>query len=130
MSNDVLTGLRLGARAAPGSMRPGAADGAVTSGKDLPPSGRESPPAPRVPAIEVPEPADLSRMVEKLSEFLQQNVRSLRFHFDHGSGRTVITVVDAATGDIVRQIPSDEWLAIAKRLESVGRAGVLVDLRI
>ena len=129
MSNDMLTGLRLDARAVQGSTRPGTAAGAATGGKVLPSAGQESPPAPRVPEIRLPEQADLSRVVEKLNEFLRQSARSLQFHYDQSSGRTVITVVDAATGEVVRQIPSDELLAIAERLQVAGQSGALVDLR-
>lgn len=129
MSNDVLAGLGLNARVVPGIGHPGTAAGAASNGKALPSAGTGSPPAPRVPEISVPEQADLSRMVEKLNEFLRHSARSLQFHYDSGSGRVVITVVDAVTGDVVRQIPSDELLAIAERLQAVGDSGALVDTR-
>ena len=32
---------------------------------------------------------------------------------DEGSGRTVITVTDTQTGDLIRQIPAKEVLAVA-----------------
>ena len=46
--------------------------------------------------------------------------RSLSFHIDKGSGRTVITVVDAATNEVVRQIPAEEVLALSRALECTG----------
>jgi uncharacterized FlaG/YvyC family protein len=42
------------------------------------------------------------------------------------SGRTVITVLDARTKEVVRQIPSPEWLEVVRRLE---QAGSLIDER-
>lgn len=69
-------------------------------------------------------------MVEKLNEFLRQSARHLQFRYDDSSGRTVITVVDAANGDVIRQIPSDELLALAERMRAAGQPGALIDLRV
>jgi flagellar protein FlaG len=53
---------------------------------------------------------------------------SLRFHVDEDTGKTIVSVVDPASGEVLRQIPNDEALAIAKAL---GREhGALVDLKV
>jgi hypothetical protein len=39
--------------------------------------------------------------------------------------RVVVQVLDAATGDVVRQIPSEEWVRHLKRLR--GAKGLFVD---
>ena len=59
---------------------------------------------------------DIERAVERLEEMARDSQRGLRFAVDEGSGRTVITVINAATNEIVRQIPSKEVLAIARAL--------------
>lgn len=128
MSNDVLSSLRLDARAVQGSTKPAAA-AATADGKPLPITGDAAPPPVRAPEIKLPEPADLSRMVEKLNDYLRQNSRNLQFRYDDTSGRTVITVVDASTGDVVRQIPSEELLAMSERMRLAAQAGSLIDLR-
>ena len=46
--------------------------------------------------------------------------RSLRFQVDEISGRTVITVLDSETKEVVRQIPPPEWLEVVRRLEQAG----------
>jgi flagellar protein FlaG len=51
----------------------------------------------------------------------------VRFEVDEGSGRTVITVINAATNEIVRQIPPPELLQIVRNLE---HAGSMIDARI
>jgi flagellar protein FlaG len=79
---------------------------AATSGKELP-----------RPA---PEPVDLSRVVEGLNRFMESTQRNLNFRFDEASGRTVITVVNPETDEIVRQIPSDELLALARTMREAG----------
>ena len=42
--------------------------------------------------------------------------RALSFNFDQSLDRSVITVVDSETNALVRQIPSEEFLAIARVL--------------
>lgn len=59
---------------------------------------------------------DIDRAVERLEELARNSERGLRFAVDEGSGRTVITVINAATNEIVRQIPAEEVLAIARAL--------------
>lgn len=67
---------------------------------------------------------DLSRMVEALNEYLASSQRSLLFHYDATAGRTIITVVDPSSNAIVRQIPPDELLALARAM-AAGRPGLL-----
>lgn len=43
---------------------------------------------------------------------------SLEFSIDESTGKTVVRIVDAATKEVVRQIPSEEMLAIARGLDS------------
>ena len=47
--------------------------------------------------------------------------RNLSFRVDQGSGRTVITVVDATTKEVIRQIPSEDVLAMSRALEASER---------
>ena len=51
-------------------------------------------------------PVDISKVVERLNDFVQSSQRSLRFRVDDSSGRTIITVLNAATGEVIREIPS------------------------
>lgn len=81
--------------------------------------GGESLPAADVAAVA----QDLERTLRKLSETMAASNRNLSFRVDEGSGRTVITVVDAATQEVIRQIPSEEVLAVSRALEVFG--GVL-----
>lgn len=69
---------------------------------------------------------DVERAVRRLNELMTDSQRSLRFQVDELSGRTVITVLDAETKQVVRQIPSPEWLEVVRRLE---QAGALLDER-
>ena len=69
---------------------------------------------------------DLERTMRKLNATMAAAQRNLSFRVDEGSGRTVITVVDAATHEVIRQIPSEEVLALSQALEA---ASGLLDAR-
>lgn len=60
---------------------------------------------------------DLGRTVQQLNEMAQAVHREIRFTVDDSTGRTVINVLDAQTDELVRQIPTEEVLAIAARFK-------------
>lgn len=62
--------------------------------------------------------SELTQAVSRLNDHVQKLRRDLRFSIDEGTGQTVITVTDSATQEVIRQIPSDEVLAIAQSLET------------
>lgn len=68
-----------------------------------------------------PEPTseEVKVAVEKLNTQIQSLQRELSFSVDEDSGRTVVKVIDSKTGDIVRQIPSDQVLRLARQLEAI-----------
>ncbi len=68
----------------------------------------------------LPQPVDLSRVVENLNRFLESSQRNLNFRFDEASGRTIITVVNPETNEIVRQIPPEELLSLARTMREAG----------
>lgn len=68
----------------------------------------------------LPEAAGIAEAARKVRDFLQLDRRDLVFSVDQDTGKTVIRVLDASTGELVRQIPSDEVLALAKNLDRPG----------
>jgi flagellar protein FlaG len=58
---------------------------------------------------------ELSTQMEKLTRALQATQNSLSFSVDENTGKTIVRVV-SSTGELVRQIPSEEALAIAATL--------------
>jgi len=72
--------------------------------------------------VEANEPTDtvekLKDSVVRLNDFVTSVQRDLRFSVDELSGRTVITVSDTKTNEIIRQIPSKEVLALAQNIDS------------
>lgn len=54
--------------------------------------------------------------VSSINEFVQNQQRTIRFSIDEQSGRDVVVVVDQFTEEVIRQIPTEELLVIARRL--------------
>jgi flagellar protein FlaG len=57
--------------------------------------------------------------VATIQDFVQNVQRSLNFSLEEGSGRVVVKVTDAGSGDVIRQIPSEEALQLAENLSEV-----------
>jgi flagellar protein FlaG len=116
MANDSLSSVTLDTRLAQGSRAPQQVEVRSVGGRPLP-HGGTSMPSP--PAVEVPK-MDMSRAIASINLFLQQNQRGLRFQVDDSTGQTVVTVVNAESGEVVRQIPEQEVLNIAHALRASG----------
>jgi len=82
------------------------------AGNNVAGSGGNLPPA--------PPPVDVKVAIARLNEIMSSTRRSLHFQVDESSGRTVITVINEKTNEIVRQIPSEELLALVHHLEAGG----------
>jgi len=68
----------------------------------------------------------LHQMVDKLQEYTSSQKRNISFRVDEISNRAVVTVVNTETNEVIRQIPSEEMLALAHRLES--NMGAILDI--
>jgi flagellar protein FlaG len=64
-----------------------------------------------------PAERSVQRAVDTVSRMLSPLARGLEFSTDGATGETVVRVVDTATREVVRQIPSPEILAIARALD-------------
>ena len=102
--------------------RPAAGAGSP-SGNAVAPSGQSLPVSPPPPP---PRVVDVEKAVERLNQLMTSHQCSLRFEIDATSGRTVITVINDTTKEVVRQIPSPELLQIARNLDDLG---YLIDAR-
>lgn len=62
---------------------------------------------------------EIDNAIAKLNEALASKDHSIRFRRDETLNRSVITVVNDDTGEVVRQLPSEEMLQVARNLESL-----------
>jgi len=69
----------------------------------------------------------VNRAVDVVSRMLSPLARGLEFSVDGETGETVVRVVDTATREVVRQIPTPEMLAIARALDRV--QGLLINAK-
>ncbi len=88
---------------------------ASAGGKALPSTGKAQPPAAPPPPV-----ASIEKALEQIRSFLSDSKRELTFQRDESSGRTIIRVINPASGEIVRQFPSEEALKIAAIIEAQG----------
>lgn len=60
--------------------------------------------------------AELEAAAQALDGHIDQRRNDLRFRVDESSGRVVVSVVDARSGEVLRQIPGDVALRIARQI--------------
>jgi len=60
----------------------------------------------------------LDNAVKQLNSYVQSINRNLEFNIDNDSGKTVVKVIDVETDELIRQIPNEEALNIAKQLDT------------
>jgi flagellar protein FlaG len=72
------------------------------------------------------QPPDIAKALKKDLDLLHQV--GLQFSVHEDTGQTVIKVVDKDTGKVIRQIPPQEMLELAAKLEDM--MGILFDRQI
>lgn len=77
-----------------------------------------------------PNQPELDYAVSRLNEYIQNSQRDLHFSVDKGSGRVVVKVIDSATQEVIRQIPSEEVIALAQGLGLKESAGALFNTQV
>jgi flagellar protein FlaG len=67
----------------------------------------------------------------KGNSILQEINRNLEFQVDDSTQKVVVKIVDSKSGDVVRQIPTEEMLAFIKRMQEMeGDQGTLLQDRV
>lgn len=81
---------------------------------------------PQTAAKQPPSIAQLQRLINSMNKAIQQGSSNLEFTMDNDSERILVRLIDTSTGDVIRQIPSEEMLAIAQSIEQM-QQGLLLD---
>jgi flagellar protein FlaG len=92
----------------------------------------EPTPTPKIERVELHQPQrvdlgfraeemrkNLQEAVSRLNEQLQSKGRDLSFSLDERIDRTIITVKNLQTGEVVRQIPTEEVVRMAHSIEDM-----------
>lgn len=65
--------------------------------------------------------------IARLNDYVQNIRRRLEFRVDEATNRTVVTVIDQDTQEVIRQIPSEVALKLVQRLNDLqGHSGSLL----
>lgn len=103
--------------------------GTVSSSVVVSPNAPEEEKRPSTP-VELPKVAvkeasaaereeQVKEAAEKINEFIETMTHDLSFSVDKDTNRTVVKVLERESGDVIRQIPADEVLKIAKVLDEL-----------
>lgn len=74
----------------------------------------ETPTAPQPAAIK-----DVEFALEEVRKAIEPVAQNLLFSIEEDTGKTIVKVVDTATDEVIRQIPSEEIINIAKALDKL-----------
>jgi flagellar protein FlaG len=66
--------------------------------------------------------------VKNANEAVRQVATNLQFQTDDSSGQLVVKVVDAETQKVLRQMPSEEMLSLAKAMDRM--RGLMIQLKV
>ena len=80
--------------------------------------------APRTGSAAGVDPSALQQLAEQLSKTIGMTGQQVQFSVDNDTGKTVLRVTDAESGALLRQIPGDEALSMARILDRM--QGVLI----
>ena len=76
-------------------------------------------------SVHIPEQKDqenkqeISNAVKDINSFFQMAQRSLDFSIDEATGHLVMQIKDTKTNEVIRQVPGEDALLLAKRLDDV-----------
>jgi len=81
--------------------------------------------------VKVEKYPDSSRMTELVAD-VQENLNmvndvDLQFSIHEASGELMVTVIDASTGEVIREVPPSEMLNLAAKLDEM--IGLIIDQR-
>ncbi len=118
MKLDTVAPAAAGSNTAPAALLPGAADSPLPV--PAPPSTQTAEPQQAPPGAETAQQA-----ARRINEFLKSSSAAVEFVVDGESNRVVVRIVDSETGQLIRQMPSEEMLAISHALDRV--TGLLLE---
>lgn len=93
---------------------------AASAAPPIAPTGSADQLDPSLPATaQVPDVGELRAAVDAFNRFVPLAAHNLTFSIDDDSGKVVVKVVDGDTQDVIRQIPSEEALALSRSLDQI-----------
>jgi len=76
--------------------------------------------------VSKPTSAQLQGVVDDINRTMKSMNKNLEFSVDKDSNRTVVKMVDVDTGEVIRQFPSEEALAISRSIDEQLKQGMFI----
>jgi flagellar protein FlaG len=76
-------------------------------------------------AEQQPTTTQLQNVVDNINKAMKQSNRNLEFSVDTDTKKSIVKLVDSETGDVIRQFPSEEALAISRSIENIQKGLLL-----
>ncbi len=70
-------------------------------------------------AQQQPTAPQLQNLVDNINKALKQSSKNLEFTIDAETSKSIVKLVDSETGDVIRQFPSEEAIAISRSIERI-----------
>jgi len=100
----------------------------VAQGNSLPESRqvRAGPESPQnTNAVTQPNTEQLRNLVDQVNKALSVNSSNLKFTIADGTNINVVRIEDSETGELIRQIPSETMLAIARAFDEITQGAII-----
>ncbi|MCK7634414.1 MULTISPECIES: flagellar protein FlaG [unclassified Shewanella] len=91
----------------------------VISSDDIPSVSAATRSVEKVNQVTKADAEELQHAVDDIAVSMNVIQKGLAFNIDEDSGMQVVKVIDVSTGELIRQIPNEEALEIAKKLNEV-----------
>lgn len=91
----------------------------VISPDDIPSVSAATRSVEKVNQVTKADAEELQHAVDDIAASMNVIQKGLAFNIDEDSGMQVVKVIDVSTGELIRQIPNEEALEIAKKLNEV-----------
>ena len=69
--------------------------------------------------MQAPDREKLEVATQSVRDFVKAVNSNIEFSVNEDTGQLVVRIIDRATKEVIRQMPSEEMLAIAKALDSI-----------
>lgn len=102
----------------PQTMRPVGAQGTPQVAAEQPKASNEQQ-AQSDQNRKLPSREDVDDAVDRLSKFVAPNQSDINFSVDESSGVRVVKIIDRNSNEVIRQMPSEEAVALAKALDKL-----------
>ena len=75
---------------------------------------------------------ETEKALEIVTSFLQSTLKQVDFSSDNNAGKTVITVLDSKTQEVINQFPSEKIISMAEKIQALHQevesiSGLLID---